>query len=163
MPLVDTNVLIDYMETNARVLTCYHQEVKPMVVPRRVQGELKTMKGAMLTGLGLTVHTETLEQLAAARAYRSLELSEVDKVCMFVARELQLPCATNDFALRTACIAMGVPVLWGFDLMITLVAREHLEVKEAIETAQQIQRLRGPVFCPQRVVDKFVQDVRKAG
>ncbi len=158
----DTNILIDYMETNARLLTCYHQEIEPMLVPRRVKSELGAMKGAMLAGLGLAIHLETVEQLAAARSYQHPKLSEVDKVCLFVAHELQLPCVTNDTALRAAWAAMSVPQLWGFDLMVTLVAQEMLEAVEAIETARQIQHLSGPVYCPQWVVDKFIQDVRKA-
>lgn len=161
MQIIDTNVLIDYLDTNSQILGIYSQNIETLVAPRSVKGELNPMKAALLPSLGIEVHTESLEQLASARDHNAESLSFVDRVCLFVAKDLQVPCITNDVALRTACSTIGVPVLWGFDLMLTMVERQMLEVKDAIETAKAIQQEGGPIFYPDHVVRTFTRDVRQ--
>lgn len=65
-------------------------------------------------------------------------LSFQDRICVLVARAGSYTCVTNDRSLRSACTAAGVPVLWGLEILVELVAARALPAESAREIAAQI-------------------------
>ncbi|HYX23720.1 MAG TPA: hypothetical protein VFC23_06160, partial [Thermoanaerobaculia bacterium] len=66
-------------------------------------------------------------------------LSFNDRICLILARDGGWTCVTNDRALRKACDGISVPVLWGLELMLDLIADGHLTPESALQAARTIQ------------------------
>ena len=120
--LVDANVLIDYVETEIAVLSIASRALAPVYVVREVLREVKRLDSAACERLGIHVLEPELEELAAAAARRGA-LSFEDHLCLLVAQARGWTCVTNDGALRRACAAENVAMLWGLELMAQRVAK----------------------------------------
>lgn len=137
--VVDANVLIDYAKTELRVLELTARHLGTVVILDPVLGEVEQLDRAQCERLGfehMLPETSLLLQAASKRG----PLSFQDHLCLLVARELGAVCVTNEKALRAACGAEGVSVLWGLELMIELAHLGHLANDEAIGIASAIHR-----------------------
>ena len=69
--------------------------------------------------------------MLAAAGRRRPGLSYYDHLCLLVAKQGGWTCVTNDGKFRRDCMAEKVPVLWGLEPMVELVAGGHLNAAEA--------------------------------
>jgi len=65
-------------------------------------------------------------------------LSFQDRICLLVAKEGGFTCVSNDRRLRMSCEAEGVPVLWGLELLVELVAARAIPAEAARDIAARI-------------------------
>ena len=108
--------------------------------------------------LGIKVITPELIQLVSASAKRG-KLSFRDHLCLIVSSALGFVCVTNDKSLRSACIDEGVQPMWGLELMIALVKKHKMRVKDATRVAEEIHQ-NNPFHIPRTLIDNFVRIVR---
>ena len=158
--LVDANVLIDYVASERAVLASAARHVGSVYVSTTILDEVASLDAAECERLGLHVVEPSLPQLATAAGKRG-RLSFQDHLCLILARENGWTCVTNDVALRKACAHDGVPVLWGLEVMVELVAGGHLEIPDAIAVAESIHRL-NPLHINEGIVARFRERIRTA-
>ena len=160
--IVDANVLIDYARSDRSILSMASRRLGQIFVASPVLEEVDQLDAAECEMLGLQVVEMTLQQLsAAAVAGLSGQLSFPDHCCLLLAREGAFTCVTNDGRLRRACTEAHVPVLWGLELMVGLVAKNELTVDAAISTAREI-RLSNPRHITEEILEKFAVRLRAA-
>lgn len=85
-------------------------------------------------------------------------LSFEDKLCLVLARDNGWICLSNDRPLREACKAQDVPVVWGLEIMLSLVEGKYLTPAAAIQAAQAIHAV-NPMFITAKVLVAFRQKV----
>lgn len=140
--LLDACVLIDFASSDVSVLALVSAHVGQLHVPSPVFDEVQQIDEALAASLGLKIVEPTIEMLLDAGA-RSGRLSFQDRVCLLVAKDGGFTCVSNDGALRTACKAERVPVLWGLELLVELVAARAIPAEGAREIAACIVTLNG--------------------
>ena len=151
--VVDANVLIDYANTDAYILTLVSRHLAPVHVPTAVLEVVDQVDATECERLGLVVCEANLEQAIEAGAERG-RLAFDDRICLILARDNNWACITNDRALRTACAAAGVPTVWGLAVMLDLVAEGVLAAADAINVARAIHET-NPRFVTTAVVSAF--------
>lgn len=137
--IIDANVLIDYIEVDASVLTLIADHLGPVNVPRRILQELKRqrMEDTDCDALGLTVITEEMEELVAAAGQKG-PLSFQDHLMLILAKGRGWTAITNDGSLRRALEKEKIPKRWGLEMMLELAAAGRLKRDRAIAIAEQI-------------------------
>ncbi len=108
---------------------------------------------------GINVVEGNLAQLTEA-SQRGGPLSYEDKVCLVLARDNGWACLSNDGPLRLACKTQGVQVVWGLEIMLSLVEGGHLEGVEAKSVAQAIHTV-NPMFISSKILSAFEKEVDK--
>ncbi len=156
--VVDANVLIDYANTDASILTLTARHLGPVHVPTAVLEVVDQVDAAECERLGLVVCEANLDQIIEAGAERG-RLAFDDRICLILARDNTWACITNDRALRAACAAAGIPTLWGLAVMLDLVAEGVLATAGAIDVARAIQES-NPRFVTTAVVSAFEKRLR---
>jgi len=157
--LVDANVLIDYLAADLSVLALASRHLGEVHVLSTVLDEVDGLDESGCERLGLKVVEPELAQLVEAAEKRS-SLSAQDHLCLVVARTRGWTCVTNDGALRRACTADGVAVLWGLELMAELVRLVQLGAEDAVAVARAIHES-NPLPIPGSLVDRFAALVRR--
>lgn len=161
-PLIaDANVLIDYMGSDPTVLSLLVGLAGELFVPAQVLQNVDGLDECECDRLGLTVVDPTLEQLLEAEERRG-GLALDDKVCLLMARDSGWCCITNDRALRKACAAEGVPVVWGLEAMLWLVQAGALPCEDATSIATLIHTI-NPAYIGVSVLEDFSSKVRQLG
>lgn len=155
--LVDANVLIDFVGADREVLALMVRHLGAIHVPRDVLDEVAALDEPTCTALGLRLVEGTLDQLTEAAARRG-RLSFTDRMCLILARDHGWTCVTNDGRLRRECDAAGVPVMWGLQVLLGLVACGALTADAAVAVAEAIGREN--VQLRAEVVAEFVRKVR---
>ncbi len=155
--IADANVLIDYAKTSPAILGLVAQHVGPVYVAVDVLEEVEQLDLARCKELGLTVVDGNLAQLTEA-SQRGGPLSFQDKLCLILARDNGWSCLSNDGPLREACKAQGVPVVWGLEIMLTLVDSKRLTAIDAIEVAQAIHAV-NPIYITAKILAAFQKKV----
>lgn len=150
--IVDANVLIDYVSTDEAVLALASAHLGEVVVPSPILSEVEALDAADCDRLGLRVVDPTFEQLLEAASQRG-RLSFEDHVCLIIARDNSWTCVTSDGRLRTACIEVGIEVMWSLDLLVALVRAEALPADDALAIASELHRL-----SPQFITDAILAD-----
>lgn len=148
--IVDASVLIDYANTELRVLALTSRHVGTVHVARALLREVKALTEAKCRRLGLELVSPSLEQLLEAGEGGGA-LSFEDWLCLILARDEGWIVVTNDRRLRTECASAGVSVLWGLQLMSELVSGGYLEPEQAFAIARSIQ-----VSNPHHITDEIV-------
>ncbi len=156
MLLVDASVLIDFATTDPTVLSLAVRHLGALHVPREVLDEVNQLDDAACGELGIIVVDGSLEQITEAAAVRG-RLSFEDRLCMILARDYRWTCITNDGALRCACEAEGVLVMWGLQLIRSLVVAQAIAPAAAVTIAEAIGRT-NPRMAP-AVVDEFRRQI----
>jgi predicted nucleic acid-binding protein len=152
--IMDANVLIDFLDTDASVLALISQHVGSLHVARPVVEEVAQFDESTAESLGITVVDASTEVLLAAASGRG-RLSFPDRLCLVLAREKGWSCVSNDGRLRRACTDDGVEVLWGLEVIAMLVEAGALPVQAARDLALDIQR-NNPRFITDEIVDRFL-------
>jgi rRNA-processing protein FCF1 len=160
-PLIaDANVLIDYMVSDRFILGLLARHVGPLYVAVPVLDKVDQLSAGECERLGMTLVDPTTEELVEAGEGRP-GLAFDDTVCMILARDNHWRCVTNDRALRRACSAEGVDVLWGLEAMLLLVHAGALGAEDACVVASKI-RLTNPAFITEKIVSEFRARARRA-
>jgi rRNA-processing protein FCF1 len=136
----DANVVIDYVESDVRILLLMAAHIAPIHIPSPVLDEVAQLPQQKAEGLGLHVVEPTLAQATEAAAGTG-QISFQDRLCLVTARDNGWHCVTNDRALRRACAGAGVEVMWGIEAMRPLVAVGRLSPSRALAVAERIARM----------------------
>lgn len=145
--ILDANVLIDYVHSELRPLALWAKHVGPVQVPRMLLREVDGLSEEDCARHGLQLVDPSIGQLDEA-AENQPGLSFEDRLCLVLARDAGLICATNDRRLRKACRDQGVGLMWGLEIMVLLVRSGRLE--SALATVADPSPP-----CPQRNVRLF--------
>lgn len=151
--IVDANVLIDYTATDKTILGLANRYLGTLCIPRPILDEVSQLSETDCDSLGLRIVDGSVEQLLEAGRSRG-RLSFHDHLCLVLAQSEGWICVTNDRALRRACDEVSVPVLWGLELMIELVAGRLLLRETALEVARSIQRVNPRHITPE-ILQRF--------
>jgi hypothetical protein len=122
-------------------------------VPSVLLDEVDGLDESECERLGLVV-VEPEGALLVAAARRRSGLSYYDHVCLLAAKAGGWTCITNDGRLRRECTADKVPVWWGLELMVPLVAGRHLTIPAAMAVAEAIQTT-NPLYITKEIVRRF--------
>jgi predicted nucleic acid-binding protein len=158
--ILDANVLIDYCAADRWVLTLISQHVGRINVPAALLDEVDDLDASECDRLGIQVVELPLELLATAGKRRP-GLSYYDHLCLLAAKQGAWTCVTNDGRLRRECAVESVPVLWGLEPMLDLIARRHLTVAQAHEVAERIHAS-NPLYITKEIVGRFLSRARAA-
>jgi rRNA-processing protein FCF1 len=159
--VVDANVLIDYLAVDVTVLQLVSRHIGTIHVPRPILQEVPRIDPNQCERLGLQIVNGTYEQLSEADQRRG-RLSFHDQLCLILARDTGWVCVTNDRALRKSCEKISIPVLWGLELMLQLVAGHHLTAHAAVDIATAIQAS-NPRHITQEVRERFSRRLQELG
>ena len=152
--LTDADVLIDYRESEIKILELVVQHIGHVVVLAPVLDEVQGVTPAQCAQLGIEVVEVEIEQLVRATEVES-RVSFNDRLCLVACREEGWTCVTNDGALRRLCERHGVATRFGLGLMVDLVAVGALTRRRAMAVARQIQKS-NPLHINERVLARFV-------
>lgn len=156
--LVDADVLIDYLKTDESILQLASRHVGVLhVTSVTVAEEVKGLDPAGCARLGLQIVEPDLDQVMEATAARG-QLSFKDHLCLLIAKDEGWECATNDRALRKACVTAGIRAVWGLELMVELVTSHGLSPKRAVAVAERIHKT-NPTHITREIVARFVARV----
>lgn len=151
--VLDANVLIDYCAADRNVLTLASRHVGPIHVPSVLLDEVDGLDESECERLGLLV-VEPEGALLVAAGRRRPGLSYYDHVCLLAAKAAGWTCVTNDGRLRRECTVEKVPVLWGLELMVPLVADRHLSIGAANSVAEAIHAA-NPLYITDDILRRF--------
>ena len=153
--LTDADVLIDYRESEIKILELVVQHMGRVVVLASVLDEVQGVTPAQCAQLGIEVVEVETEQLVRASEVES-RVSFNDRLCLVACREEGWTCVTNDGALRRLCERHGVATRFGLGLMVDLVAASALTRRRATAVARQIQAS-NPLHINERVIQRFLE------
>ena len=160
--VLDASVLIDYVKTELAVLELAVTHVGEIILPSLVvEAEVDQLDHQACIDRGFCWREPTLEQLFKA-ADRYGPLSFHDHLTRIVALEENAICVTNDVALRRACEKDDIELMWGLEVMVTLVEIGALSVTEAIKIAEAIHQS-NPRHINERVLRRFRHRIRHVG
>ena len=158
--LTDADVLIDYRESEIKILELVVQHIGRVVVLAPVLDEVQGVTPAQCAQLGIEVVEVETEQLVRATEVES-RVSFNDRLCLVACREEGWTCVTNDGALRRLCERHGVATRFGLGLMVDLVAAGALTRRRAMAVARQIQAS-NPLHINERVIQRFLEALGEA-
>ena len=153
--LADADVLIDYRESEIKILELVVQHIGRVVLLAPVLDEVQGVTPAQCTQLGIEVVEVETEQLVRASEVES-RVSFNDRLCLVACREEGWTCVTNDGALQRLCERHGVATRFGLGLMVDLVAVGALTRRRAMAVARQIQAS-NPLHINERVIQRFLE------
>ena len=153
--LTDADVLIDYRESEIKILELVAQHMGRVVVLAPVLDEVQGVTPTQCAQLGIEVVEVETEQLVRASEVES-RVSFNDRLCLVACREEGWTCVTNDGALRRLCERHGVATRFGLGLMVDLVAVGALTRRRAMAVARQIQAS-NPLHINERIIQRFLE------
>ena len=151
--LADADVLIDYRDSDLKVLKEVGRHVARMAVLAETLKEVRRVTKRQCMALGIEiVEPETPALIAAGEV--DAPVSYNDRLCFLVCRERGWTCVTNDRALRRLCRDHGVSVRYGLGLMVDLVALGAIQRRRAVALARQMQAA-NPLHINEHVLARF--------
>jgi len=158
--IVDADVLIDFCEADPTVLKLISQRIGQVHVLTSVIAEVDQITEEECARLGIVVLDPPADIAAAAASSRG-GLSFNDRLSLLMARDNDFSCVTNDKALRRGCVAEGVPVLWGLEVLALLVEAKGLSRARAHQVAEAIRRS-NPLYITETIMKAFVARIEGA-
>lgn len=158
--LADADVLIDYAQTERRVLGLISQHVGPLKVLDPVLRTVGALSKTDCRALHIEIvhpSSELLQQAAEERSRVSLE----DHLCFLVCRAEGWTCATNDGALIRLCTEGGVSIRRGLRLLLDLVERGVVTRARALDLALAIHK-QNPHHINAAVLESFRQSLEQS-
>ena len=153
--ILDACVLIDYVHADASVLGTVSRHVAPIAVVRPVFDEVDRLDEALAAKLCLQIVDVELDVASEASRTRG-PLSFQDRLCLIVAQRERWTCVTNDKALRLACSAEKVSVIWGLEMMLRAVRAGAMTRKDALAVALAISG-ENPKYVTKALVETFAK------
>ena len=151
--LADADVLIDYRESEIKILELVVQHIGRVVVLAPVLDEVRGLSPAQCAQLGIEVEEVDTEQLVRASEVES-RVSFNDRLCLVACRRKGWTCVTNDGALRRLCKRHGIATRFGLGLMIDLVTAGALTRRRAMAVARKI-RTSNPLHINECILARF--------
>ena len=151
--ILDACVLIDYVETDPTVLGTVSMHVAPIAIARPVFEEVVGLDDDAAVSLRLQIIDVDLD-LATEAARSTSRLSFQDHLCLLLAKQAGWSCVTNDRALRAACTAEDIAVLWGLEIMLQACVAGAMMPDEARRVALAIHE-QNPRYVTQAIVRSF--------
>lgn len=155
--IIDANVLIDYCNTDLGVLELFSRKIGPIHIATEVLNEVNQLSRSTAEGRGFEIIAPDLDILMEA-AERRPGLSFEDTLTLLLARENLLTCITAEKPLRRYCQNENIPVIWGLEPMIFLVAGGHFSASGAIAIAKAIHET-NPLFITTDILDRFSDQI----
>lgn len=138
--VMDACVLIDYMYGEPDLFRLIHSHIGQIYVATPVLEEVDSVTSIdELKELGLEPIEPEIEDVFEAGEMEG-RTSFQDNICYLTAKRHKLTCVTNDKNLRTLCETSDVPILWGLELILSLVKKGGLTKKEAFHIAEEIHK-----------------------
>lgn len=153
--LADADVLIDYRDSDLRVLKEVGTCVGRLAVLSETLKEVRDFGRKDCKALGIEVIEPGTSTLIEA-AQQDNRVSFNDRLCFLVSRERGWTCVTNDGALRRLCRRHNVTVRYGLGLMVDLVAAGSINRRRAVTIARKMQKA-NPLHINERVIEKFLE------
>jgi len=157
--IIDADVLIDYRESDIRILTLFSSQVGRLHVGRATLQKVRHVTETEAKRLKLVVETPDLKLAVAASQARS-QLSYDDHETLLLAAQNDWKCITNDNALRAECDKEGVDLLWGLEPMKFLVRSNSLPLNKALKVAKMIQ-ISNPDYITDSILRRFEEQLRE--
>lgn len=155
--ILDADVLIDYANSELRVLGLAARHLGPVHIAKPLLAEVEQLSESDCAALGLNLVEPTLEQLLEAGSQRG-PLSFADRLCLILARDQGFICVSNDRRLRKECSTEGIRVLWGLELMVELVRLDRLHADKALRIAKAIHES-NPRHISPGIIARFEQRI----
>lgn len=155
--IVDANVLIDYCESDLRMLSLLSDNVGRVHIARSTFEKVEQLAEAVAAKHRLVIVTPDLDTAFRASQERGA-LANDDRETLWLAKLNDWICITNDTALRRECRKEEVSCLWGLEPMKTLVGLHLISRSEAIVVARKIQ-VSNPGYITEGIVSMFVEQI----
>ena len=121
--LMDTCVVSDFIKTGLKCLLHLRQKGCRIYILAEVFRELQkdsSFSDDELEDLGVEIIDAEVVEYMARTSIASKALSDVDKLCVTVAKARDFHCITNDKRMRNECISQKVNVKWGLEFIISI-------------------------------------------
>ena len=155
--IVDANVLIDYCESDLRILSLLSTDIDPVHIARSTFEKVEQLTAAAARKHHPTIVTPDFDTVFRASQERGA-LANDDRETLWLAKLNDCICITNDTALRRECGKEEVSCLWGLEPMKTLVEFQLISRFEAIVVARNIQ-VSNPGYITEGIVSKFAEQI----
>lgn len=150
--VTDPNVLLDYRDSCLSLLRLVSLRVTRLRVARQVL-RLVQISDRQCAALAIEIiDPETSVLLEAMQL--SLTIGFEESLCFLICRALHCSCVTNDPAFTRYCIAGGVKVLSGLDLLLCLVQRGSLASETASVVAHSMHES-NPAHVTSDIINRF--------
>lgn len=136
--VIDSSVLIDYMQAKVQVLELIATHLGRVVILPPTLNEVDNFEKDDCHRLGLEIVTPSLEEYTEAALHKEPGLSAEDYLCLVVSERLAATCLTNDGALHKACRRRSIRCMYGLRPMLNLTEIKVLSPREAWRIAQAI-------------------------
>lgn len=151
--ILDACVLIDFCDADRSVLALVSKHVGTIHVALPIFEEVDQLDASSARTLGINVIEPELELLTLAAETRG-RMSMQDRLCFLLAKHNGWTCVSDDGALRNACKAANVPLLWGLEMMGMAVEAGALPGDVAESVARTIQE--NNPYLTDAIVEAFV-------
>ena len=138
--ICDACVLIDYADTDPKILRLVSEHIGPVLVTAQALEETVSMDEKDVNALGLAV-IEPENELFVEAAALAGPFSINDKLIFLLAKREGYVCWTNDTGLKKLCEENGIDTYWGLEAMLILCDGGHLNHDAAMRTARHIHKL----------------------
>lgn len=156
--ICDACVLIDYADTNPKILSLVSEHIGPVLVTPQALEKTVLMDEKDANALGLTV-IEPENELFVEAAALAVPLSESDHLIFLLAKQEGYLCWTNDAGLKKLCEDNGIDTYWGLEAMLILCDGGHLNRDAAIRTARHIHKLN--IYITDKVLSDFTARIEE--
>lgn len=157
--VIDSSVLIDYVQTRIQVLELITTHLGRVVILPSTLDEVDNFEKDDCHRLGMEILTPSLEEYAEAALHREPGLSAEDFLCLIVSERLAATCLTNDVALHKACRRRGVRCMYGLRPMLNLTEIKVLSPREAWRIAQAISA--SNLYITDAIIEEFSRELNR--
>lgn len=151
--ILDANVLIDFCQSDCRVLALITSHIGQIYVAIPVLREVSALNKKKCAALKIALVEPELEHVLLAGEKRG-SLSFEDQLCLLLAKENGWICITNEKPLRRECAKEKVTVIWGLELLAILVEQKGISKSRAASIATMIHN-ENPLFINKSVLRQF--------
>lgn len=155
--ILDADVLIDYCQSDIHVLRLISSHLGPIHLATPVLDEVRALNERTCAGLGIELVEPETEYVIRAGEERG-SLSFEDKLCLYLAKDNDWICVTNEKPLRKECGKEGVKTVRGLELLAFLVEEGGITKKRASHIAVAIHE-QNPLYINKQVVQRFLERI----
>ena len=157
---VDTNILIDFLNSDFTILKAVNEFVGQVCVPDRLlvrEVPQLSFKDCEQVGMEIITPTDKISKIAGKEIG---QLSYIDRLVLYMSKDLKTDVVSNDSGLASVCEYHGVKVIRGFRLLIELAEASDYSIDSLIQIAEKIHET-NPLYINRRIVNQFINIVSK--
>lgn len=155
--ILDADVLIDFCQSDISVLSIISSHLGPIHLATPVLDEVRALNERMCARLGIELVEPEIQHVILAAEERG-SLSFEDKLCLFLAKDNNWICVTNEKLLQRECRKEEVKTVWGLELLAVLVEVGGITKKRASHIAASIHE-QNPLYINKQVVQRFLERI----